>query len=270
VTAAVWPGSALIIVPTYCEKDNVGALTAGLMGSCPSADLLFVDDDSPDGTGRIIDELASRHDHVHVLHRPGKAGLGRAYVAGFRWALDRGYVRIVAMDADLSHDPDDVPRLLAEAERADLVLGSRYLRGGRVAHWGLAREMLSRAAGFYVRAITGLPFSDPTGGFKCYRSEVIRSLDLGCIVSNGFAFQVEMTHKVWQAGFRVVDIPIAFRDRQAGRSKISLAIAFEGAWRVWSLLGRVGFRRRPAVSHVAEVVQGPAAAGRAGENLPSE
>jgi len=252
--------SPLVVVPTYCERDNVRALIDGVARACPRADLLFVDDNSPDGTGDVLDELATLNKQVHVLHRPGKAGLGRAYIAGFHWALERGYPFVVAMDADLSHAPADVPRLLAAVEGADLALGSRYVSGAQLGDWGVKRLILSRAASLYVRLITGLPFSDPTGGFKCYRSEVLRALDLDRISSNGFAFQVEMAHQIWHAGFAVVEVPIHFQDRHAGRSKISASIAFEGAWKVWSLLVRAGFRRRPGEPRVVDAGQRRAAA----------
>ena len=247
--------SVLVIVPTYCERENVTVLTDGLIRACPSADLLFIDDNSPDGTGQVLDDLAASREQLHVLHRPRKTGLGRAYVAGFRWAVERGYSLVVAMDADLSHQPGDVPRLLAAAEHADLVLGSRYVGGATVGKWALSRALLSHAARAYAKIITGLPFSDPTGGFRCYRGEVLRSLDVDCVTSKGFAFQVEMVHHVWLAGFRIVDAPITFEERRAGRSKIGWAIAFEGAWKIWCLLLRARFRRRPRERSAQATIQ---------------
>lgn len=262
-------GSPLVIVPTYCERENVEALAEAVLHACPRADLLFVDDSSPDGTGRVLDALAARRPQVHVLRRRGRAGHGRAYVTGFRWALERDYPLVVGMDADLSHDPREVPRLLEAAEAADLVIGSRYVAGARLEDWGLGRELLSRAAGLYAGVVTGLPCSDPTGGFKCYRREVLRWLDLDGITSNGFAFQVEVTHRIWRAGFRIVEVPITFRNRRAGRSKISWTIALEGAWKICSLLAEAGFSRRPSSTRPVGAAHGAAPAGAADEDRPS-
>jgi dolichol-phosphate mannosyltransferase len=236
--------SALVVVPTYDEKENVRGLAAAIHKAAPEAHLLFVDDNSPDGTGAILDNMAG-DERIHVLHRHEKKGLGRAYIAGFQWALERDYQFIMEMDADFSHDPRDVPRLLAAARGADLVLGSRYVGGVRVINWPLARLMLSKSAGYYVRIITGMPFTDPTGGFKCFRRAVLETLDLDHIRSNGYSFQIEMTHQAWLRGFHIVDVPIVFEERRSGNSKMNKAIVREALWMVWKLALRCHFRRSP-------------------------
>ena len=236
--------SALIVVPTYNEKENVRGLAAALHQAVPDAHVLFADDNSPDGTGAILDEMAG-DERVYVLHRPKKQGLGRAYIAGFQWALERDYQFIMEMDADFSHDPKDVPRLLAAAQNADIVLGSRYVGGVRIINWPLSRLFLSKSAGYYVRIITGMPFSDPTGGFKCFRRAVLETLDLDRIRSNGYSFQIEMTHQAWMRGFHIVDVPIVFEERRSGNSKMNKYIVREALWRVWNLAARWKFRRNP-------------------------
>ncbi len=238
-------GRVLVIVPTYNEADQVAGIVAAVSEACPSAHLLFIDDSSPDGTGQTLDAIATHHDHVHVLHRERKSGLGRAYIAGFRWALNADYDFVLEMDADFSHDPADIPRLLEAATEADLALGSRYVSGARVVNWSRARLLLSRLAALYVRLVTGLPVSDPTGGFKCYRRAVLEQTDLDRITSNGYAFQIELSHSVWMRGFHVIEIPIVFEERRAGQSKMSWAIVWEAIWRVPALLVRSRFRRRP-------------------------
>ena len=235
----------LVIVPTYNERENLPALVARLLMLSPQVELLVVDDNSPDGTGLLADELASKHPQIHVLHRPGKAGLGRAYIAGFKWALERGYEFILEMDGDFSHDPDDIPRFLAAAADSDLVIGSRYSNGIRVINWPLRRLILSLAAAEYVRVITGMPFTDPTGGFKCFRRRALASIDLDAVKSNGYSFQIELTHKTWRQGMKVVEVPIIFTDRFQGVSKMSGAIVREAVWMVWSLLIQNGLRRWP-------------------------
>ncbi len=235
----------LVVIPTYNEKDNVRGIAQAVLAACPSADLLFADDNSPDGTGRIADEMAAKDPRIHVLHREGKQGLGRAYIAGFKWALERQYEFVFEMDADFSHNPADVPRLLDAARSADLALGSRYVGGVRVINWPLSRLFLSKGAAVYVRLITGMPFTDPTGGFKCYRRAVLQAIDLDQIKSNGYSFQIEMTHTAWMKGFRIVEVPITFEERRSGFSKMSHAIVREALWMVWKLLFRCGFRRRP-------------------------
>src|SRR5258708_2726622 len=181
-------------------------------------DVLVVDDSSPDGTGQIADELAAKHPQIHALHRTEKNGLGRAYISGFKWALERGYEFIFEMACDFSHDPDEIPNFLAAAknQNADLVLGSRYSGGVRVVNWPLKRLMLSRSAGVYVRVITGMPFSDPTGGYKCFRRRALQAIALDDVRSNGYSFQIEMTHRLWRNGFKVVEVPIIFTDRIEG------------------------------------------------------
>ncbi|MBE7500800.1 MAG: polyprenol monophosphomannose synthase [Verrucomicrobiales bacterium] len=235
----------LVIVPTYNERDNLRALVQRVVGLPTPVDLLIVDDNSPDGTGVLADELAAQIPAVHVLHRPEKAGLGRAYCAGFAWALARTYEFIFEMDGDFSHDPNDIPRFLAAAQNADLVLGSRYAQGIRVINWPLPRLLLSLGAAQYVRLVTGMPFSDPTGGFKCFRRRALEAVDLDRIHSNGYSFQIEMTHKLWRQGLRVAEVPIIFTDRFQGTSKMSRKIVFEALGMVWRLWFQNGLRRRP-------------------------
>lgn len=235
----------LVIVPTYNERDNLRALVQRVVGLPTPVDLLIVDDNSPDGTGVLADELAAQIPVVHVLHRPEKAGLGRAYCAGFAWALARTYEFIFEMDGDFSHDPNDIPRFLAAAQNADLVLGSRYAQGIRVINWPLPRLLLSLGAAQYVRFVTGMHFSDPTGGFKCFRRRALEAVDLDRIHSNGYSFQIEMTHKLWRQGLRVAEVPIIFTDRFQGTSKMSRKIVFEALGMVWRLWFQNGFRRRP-------------------------
>lgn len=235
----------LVIVPTYNERENLEPLAARVLALPTPVDLLIVDDNSPDGTGQVADALAARHPAIHVLHRPGKEGLGRAYCAGFTWALARHYEFIFEMDGDFSHNPDDIPRFLEAARDADLVLGSRYVQGIRVINWPLSRLLLSLSAAWYVRVITGMPFSDPTGGFKCFRRRALLSLDLGQVRSNGYSFQIELTHKIWRQGLRIVEVPIIFTDRFQGTSKMSRKIVWEALWMVWRLWFQNGLRRSP-------------------------
>jgi dolichol-phosphate mannosyltransferase len=237
--------SALVIVPTYNERDNLEPLVRRLLALDGAVELLVVDDNSPDGTGELAHRLAAQSPRVHVLHRKEKAGLGRAYCAGFAWALDRTYQLILEMDGDFSHNPDDIPRFLTAALEADLVLGSRYCNGIRVINWPLGRLMLSLAAAQYVRTITGMPFTDPTGGFKCFRRQTLERLDLGTVHSNGYSFQIEMTHRAWRQGLRITEIPIIFTDRYQGSSKMSGGIVHEALVMVWRLWWQNGFRRRP-------------------------
>lgn len=235
----------LVIIPTYNEIENVPRIAPAVLQALPDADLLFVDDHSPDGTGALIEALCAQHPRIHHLAREGKQGLGRAYIAGFRWAIEQGYDFIFEMDADFSHRPEDLPRFLAAMERADLVLGSRYLGGVRVLNWPLSRLLLSRGAGLYVRLILGLPFSDPTGGFKCYRRSVLESIDLNSIASNGYSFQIELTHRAWLQGFRIEEIPIVFEERRQGHSKMNMSIVREALGMVWKLAFQARLRRRP-------------------------
>src|SRR5881396_3079411 len=200
----------LVIVPTYNERDNLPPLVQRLLSLPVGVDVLVVDDNSPDGTGPLADAIAAKNPPVHVLHRQEKDGLGRAYCAGFAWALQRDYEFIFEMDGDFSHNPDEIPAFLKAAQDADLVLGSRYCNGIRVINWPLKRLMLSLGAGKYVRAITGMPISDPTGGYKCFRRRALLSLNLDAVRSNGYSFQIELTHKIWRQGMKVVEVPIVF------------------------------------------------------------
>ncbi len=237
----------LIIVPTYDERENLPRIAQKLLSLPVKVDLLVVDDNSPDGTGQVADELAAKHPEIHVLHRSEKNGLGRAYIAGFQWALERGYEFIFEMDCDLSHDPAEIPNFLVAAknQNAGLVLGSRYSGGVRVINWPLKRLMLSRCAGIYVSVITGMPFSDPTGGYKCFRRRALQSIQLDDVRSNGYSFQIEMTHRLWRTGFKIVEVPIIFTDRVEGQSKISRHIVREALIMVWRLWFQNGLRRRP-------------------------
>lgn len=229
----------LVVVPTYNEKENIEAFTEAVFTHLPSAHILIVDDNSPDGTGAIADRLAETNPAIFVLHRTQKEGLGRAYVAGFQWALQRDYAFIIQTDADFSHDPKDLPRLLGATEAADLVIGSRYKGGCRVLNWPLGRLMLSYGAGIYVRLFTRMPVMDPTGGFKCFHRTVLESIQLDQIAAEGYGFQIEVTHTAWRKGFTIKEIPIVFADRVAGTSKMSLAIAKEAIL----LVLKLAFRR---------------------------
>jgi dolichol-phosphate mannosyltransferase len=235
----------LVIVPTYNEKDNLPVMVERLRKLPTPVDLLVVDDNSPDGTGKIADQLASQTPWVHVMHRAEKNGLGRAYCAGFVWALERGYEFIMEMDGDFSHNPDDIPKFLEAAVNADLVLGSRYCGGIRVINWPMKRLLLSTGAARYVRIITGMPFTDPTGGFKCFRRKALQSIDLNAVRSNGYSFQVELTHKIWMSGMRVAEVPIIFTDRFQGTSKMSSSIVHEALFMIWRLWFQAGLRRSP-------------------------
>ena len=235
----------LVIIPTYNEKENLPQILPRLLALPVRLEVLVVDDNSPDGTGKIADEFAARDSRVHVLHRAGKEGLGRAYCAGFLWALERRYEFIFEMDGDLSHNPADIPEFLEAAKNADLVVGSRYADGIRVINWPLNRLMLSLTAAKYVQVITGMPITDPTGGYKCFRRKTLELLDLENIRSNGYSFQIEMTHKVWRRGLRVAEVPIIFTDRFQGRSKMSWNIVEEALMMVWRLWAQNGFRRKP-------------------------
>jgi dolichol-phosphate mannosyltransferase len=235
----------LVIVPTYNERENLPNMAARLLQLSVPVDLLVVDDNSPDGTGQIADDLADKNPSIHVLHRAEKNGLGRAYCAGFAWALQREYEFIMEMDGDFSHNPDDIPRFIEAIQTADLVLGSRYCNGIRVINWPLRRLLLSTGAARYVQIITGMPFSDPTGGFKCFRRKALQSINLDAIRSNGYSFQIEMTHKIWLNGMRVSEVPIIFTERFQGCSKMSRKIVWEALAMVWRLWAQCGFRRSP-------------------------
>ena len=235
-TPDVW-----VILPTYNEAENLERIVGAVLEHLPeSRRVLIVDDNSPDGTGEIADRLAADDESVTVLHRQLKEGLGPAYLAGFRVALDGGAERIIEMDADFSHDPGFLPRLIEATERADLVIGSRYVPGGGITEWGPMRRFISRGGSAYARAALGLPIKDLTGGFKCFRRIVLETIDLDTIEARGYAFQVETTYRAIKAGFRVVEVPIVFKDRADGTSKMSKAIVAEAMWRV----PYMRFRRR--------------------------
>ena len=236
---------ALVIIPTYNEKDNIRSLIESVLSQDSNLDVLVVDDSSPDGTAAIVDGMAKANPRVHLMSRPGKQGLGTAYIAGLKWGLACEYAYLIEMDADFSHDPREIPNMLKAIQQADLVLGSRYINGVRVVNWPLSRLLLSKGASYYVRIITGLPVYDPTGGFKCFRRRVLEAIDLDEVRSNGYAFQVEMTYKAWIKGFRVREIPITFTDRYVGQSKMSGHIVHEALWMVWVLAFSHGFRRKP-------------------------
>jgi dolichol-phosphate mannosyltransferase len=225
-----------LVLPTYNEAENLKAVVEAALGRLPeSRRVLVVDDASPDGTGRIADDLATTHDDVEVLHRPRKEGLGPAYTAGFEVALEGGAALVAQMDADFSHDPDDLPRLIAAAEHADLVLGSRYVDGGAVTDWGPVRRLISRGGSAYARTVLGVGIRDLTGGFKVFRRAVLEAIEPETVASHGYAFQVETTYRTVRAGFRVVEVPITFADRRVGESKMSGSIVLEAALRVPAL-----------------------------------
>ena len=227
------PERGLVIIPTYNEAMNVGDLVPQVLAQDARLDVLVVDDNSPDGTGQLAAALAQQHPRVHVLHREGKRGLGTAYVTGFRWALERGYDYVFEMDADFSHDPSHLKDFLKAVGEADLVIGSRYL-GGKVTvvNWPMGRLLLSYSANIYARWVTGLSIWDLTGGFKCFRKQVLETIDLSQVRSNGYAFQIEMSVRAWRKGFRLKEIPIVFVDRTEGDSKMNRAIVREAIWMV--------------------------------------
>jgi dolichol-phosphate mannosyltransferase len=227
---------ALIVVPTYNERDNVRDIAARLLAALPVADVLFVDDNSPDGTGAIIDEMAAANPRVHVMHRAGKLGLGTAYIEGFTWGLARAYQYLFEMDADGSHDPKYLPQMLALAEDgADAAIGSRYVPGGGTENWGLGRQVISRGGGLYARTVLGIDVRDVTAGFICWRRSALEAIDLGSIGSNGYSFQIEMKYRAHKKGLKLVETPIVFVDRRVGQSKMSRAIFVEALVKVWAL-----------------------------------
>jgi dolichol-phosphate mannosyltransferase len=230
------PDRALVIVPTFNERDNIARIIPAILAQDACLEILVVDDGSPDGTGAIVDQIVERNERVHVIHRSGKLGLGTAYIAGFRWALERKYDLVFEMDADFSHNPERLPEFLAAIKDADVVLGSRYQNGHvNVVNWPMSRLFLSYAANLYARGITGLPVFDATGGFKCFRRNVLEAIDLNSVKSNGYAFQIEMNFRAWKRGFRLLEIPIIFVDRTEGVSKMSKRIVREAIWMVWRL-----------------------------------
>ncbi|MDT0343761.1 polyprenol monophosphomannose synthase [Streptomyces litchfieldiae] len=236
------PGRVLVIIPTYNEADNLTPLVGRLRAAVPRCHILVADDNSPDGTGKIADEISDGDDQVHVLHRPGKEGLGAAYVAGFRWGLERGYDVLVEMDGDGSHRPEELPRLLTALRDADLVLGSRWIPGGRIVNWPKYRELLSRGGSAYSRLLLGLPARDVTGGFRAFRAHVLDPGLLADVESQGYCFQVDLLHRTLRAGHRVVEVPITFVEREHGDSKMSRDIVIEALWRVtaWGVAARLG------------------------------
>ncbi|MCD6217977.1 polyprenol monophosphomannose synthase [bacterium] len=225
----------LIIIPTYKEKENVPNLVPRVLEQDKGVEILFIDDNSPDGTGEIIDGICAENPRVHVIHREGKLGLGTAYVTGFKWVLERDYGRVFEMDADFSHDPNDIPRLIAASNEYDLVIGSRFVGGIRIMNWPFKRLLLSMMAMVYVKWITGLKLEDPTSGFKCYNRRVLEGIDLDRIRSNGYSFQIETNYKSKLAGFTTIEVPIVFTERADGVSKMNKKIVFEAIWIVYKL-----------------------------------
>jgi dolichol-phosphate mannosyltransferase len=238
-------GSVVVIIPTYNERENLELIVSRLHTAVGSADILVVDDGSPDGTGEIADKLAANDGRIHVMHRQSKAGLGAAYRAGFGWALERGFGVLVEMDADGSHDPADLPRLLSALEGADLVLGSRYVPGGTVRNWPKSREVLSKGGNIYTRLMLGIKLRDATGGYRAFRADTLRAIGLEQVESQGYCFQIDLALRVVQAGLTVTEVPITFTERTRGASKMSRAIVLESFWRVaqWGLASRLGKSR---------------------------
>jgi dolichol-phosphate mannosyltransferase len=239
-------GRVVVIIPTYNERENLDPIVARVRSSVPGADVLVVDDNSPDGTGELADKLSTGDQQISVLHRPGKGGLGAAYLAGFSWALERGYAAMIEMDADGSHQPEDLPRLLSALEGADLVIGSRWIPGGTVRNWPKSREALSRGANTYARLMLRVPIRDTTAGFRAYRAETLRAIDLDTVRSQGYCFQIDLTLRAVNAGLTVLEVPITFIDRTRGASKMSRAVMAEAFWRVaqWGIADRLRGRSR--------------------------
>lgn len=225
----------LIIVPTYNEKENIQRLVTAVLKQHDAIELLIIDDNSPDGTGAIVEQMMTSEPRLHIIKRPGKMGLGSAYVTGFKHALKQDYDYIMEMDADFSHNPDDIPKLIEAAQNNDLVIGSRYCCGINIINWPIERLMISYFASKYVRLITGMPIKDPTGGFKCFKRKVLEKIDLDNIRSEGYSFQIEMNYKAWVRGFKLKEVSIVFTERVDGHSKMSKKIVYEAAWMVWKL-----------------------------------
>ncbi len=234
---------SLIVIPTYNERDNIVGLVDDILRIVPTTDLLIIDDNSPDGTGQVADDLHARLPQVHVLHRPGKLGLGTAYVRGFQYAVEQGYDLVFEMDADYSHDPNFLPEFLQASQTADLVIGSRYIAGGGTPNWSALRKFISGGGNIFARAVLGIPIHDCTGGFRCYRTAALRTLDVSRIRAQGYAFQVEMAYIFWKRGYRVREVPIIFVDRRVGKSKMSRKIFLEAF--LWVL--RTRFTGDPVV-----------------------
>jgi dolichol-phosphate mannosyltransferase len=226
---------ALLCLPTYDERENLAPMIEAILAVVPQVEVLVIDDNSPDGTGQLADQIAAREPRVKVLHRAGKEGLGRAYLAGFAWALARDYGLVLEMDCDFSHDPKYLPGMLAAAGEADLVLGSRYVEGGGTVNWGWLRKLISRGGSLYARTILGLTVRDLTGGFKCFRREVLEGIGLDTVECTGYAFQIELTYRAARRGFRIRELPIVFADRRVGHSKMSRRIVLEAIRKVWSI-----------------------------------
>jgi dolichol-phosphate mannosyltransferase len=243
-------GNVAVIIPTYDERENLELTVARVHASVPDANILVVDDNSPDGTGEIADKLAAADERIQVLHRPDKSGLGSAYLAGFRWALERGYGAIVEIDADGSHDPAQLPALLAALEDADLVLGSRWVPGGIVLNWPKSRAVLSRSGNAYARIMLGVGVRDATGGYRAYRADTLRTIGLEAVRSQGYCFQIDLALRTVRAGLTVTELPITFTERTRGRSKMNRAIIIEALWRVtqWGLTVRLGRSRSPGTA----------------------
>ncbi|MFE1442862.1 polyprenol monophosphomannose synthase [Streptomyces sp. NPDC058739] len=243
-------GTALVIIPTYNEAENIKSIVGRVRAAVPAAHVLVADDNSPDGTGKLADELAAGDEQVHVLHRKGKEGLGAAYLAGFRWGLERDYGVLIEMDADGSHQPEELPRLLTALKGADLVLGSRWVPGGRVVNWPRTREFISRGGSLYSRVLLDVPIRDVTGGYRAFRRETLEGLGLEEVASQGYCFQVDLARRSVRAGYQVVEVPITFVERELGDSKMSRDILVEALWRVtsWGVgerVGKVVHKRRP-------------------------
>ena len=234
---------SLIIIPTFNEAENIPRLIPAVLGQAPNVDVLIVDDNSPDGTAGLVRDMMSADSRIHLLERPGKMGLGTAYVKGFRFAIEHGYDYVFEMDADFSHSPKEIPNFLKKIQECDLVLGSRYIHGVRVLNWPMRRLLLSYSANVYTQILTGLPVRDATGGFKCFRRAVLEAIDLDKVKSNGYAFQIEMSFKAWKKGFRISEIPIIFLDRRSGVSKMSRKIVYEAIFMLWTLRLRSLFNR---------------------------
>ncbi|MEK9135702.1 MAG: polyprenol monophosphomannose synthase [Bacteroidota bacterium] len=226
---------SLVIIPTYNEADNITRLLPAVLGQAPNVEVLIVDDNSPDGTAGHVRDMMSVDSRIHLIERPGKMGLGTAYLEGFKYAIQNGYDYIFEMDADLSHSPKEIPNFLKKIQDYDLVIGSRYINGVRVLNWPMRRLVLSFSANVYTQIITGLPLRDATGGFKCFRRSVLEAIDLDKVKSNGYAFQIEMSYRAWRKGFRLTEIPIIFLDRRSGVSKMSRKIVYEAVFMLWRL-----------------------------------
>ncbi|MDA9912963.1 polyprenol monophosphomannose synthase [Candidatus Nanopelagicales bacterium] len=265
-------GRIVVVVPTYNEKENVARITARILQAVPETDILVADDNSPDGTGDIADQLADDDSRIHVMHRMEKAGLGAAYLAGFDWALDNSYDVIVEMDADGSHRPEDLPRLLTRLRTADLVLGSRWVDGGEVVNWPMSREVLSRGGNLYTRWALQVPMKDATGGFRAFRADTLRALNLDSIESQGYVFQVDLATRVHRLGLDVAEVPISFEEREFGTSKMSQKIVAEALWRVtvWGYQARVSklraARRRARDRKARKLPPGPSSPAESFQN----